>query len=172
MSSPASPSFFLRLLICTSIVRSSTIASSPIAASISSNRVNARPAWRSKTSSRRNSVGVSGSSCVAVKRAMTVAVDHDSLAFEDRSGRRLVSELLPPQLFLDPLDQDLHAVGLGDVIVSTGGKPDQFVGLFGLGRHHDDGDVTRPRAHAQLAAHVEPGLLRQHQVEHNRGRAA
>ncbi len=44
MSSPASPSFFLRLLMWTSIVRSSTIASSPMAASISSNRVNARPA--------------------------------------------------------------------------------------------------------------------------------
>ena len=43
MRSAASPSFFRRLLTWTSMVRSRTTASSPIAASISSWRVNARP---------------------------------------------------------------------------------------------------------------------------------
>lgn len=58
MRSAASPIFLRRLLTWTSIVRSSTMASSPIAASISSWRVKARPACRRRASRRRNSVGV------------------------------------------------------------------------------------------------------------------
>ena len=84
-----------------------------------------------------------------------------------RPRGRLVLELPAAQLFLDPLDQDLHAVGLGDVIVGAGREPDQLVGLLGLGRHHDDRDVAGARPLLQLAADLQTRLLRQHQVEHD-----
>ena len=97
-------------------------------------------------------------------------VDDDALTLDQRARNRLVLQLAAAQLFLDPLDQDLHAVRLGDVVVSAGREADKLVRLFGLGRHHDDRDVTGALALLQLAADIKPALLRQHQVQHNQVR--
>ena len=167
MRSAASPSFLRRLLMWTSIVRSRTTASSPMAASISSKRVKARPAWRSSTSSRRNSVGVSGQLLALVEDAVAVAVDDDPLALDHGRRPRLVPALAAAQLLLDPLDQDLHAVRLRDIVVGPRGEADELVGLLRLGRHHHDRDVARPGPGPELPADLQAGLDRQHQVEHD-----
>src|SRR4051794_27631630 len=86
-----------------------------------------------------------GKFLVAVDRLVAVPVNHDPLALDHRAGGRLFLELDPPQLFLDPLDQDLHAVRLGDVIIGAGGETHELVRFLGLGRDHDDGNVPRPR---------------------------
>ena len=66
---------------------------------------------------------------------------------------------------LDPLQQHLDAERLGHVVVGPHREADDLVGLLGLGGQHEDRDVARALAGAQLAADFQAAHARQHQVE-------
>ncbi len=98
---------------------------------------------------------------------MAVPVDHDSLALEHGSGGRLFPELPTAEFLLDPLNQYLRAVRLGDVVIGSSREANQLIRLFGLCRHHDDGDVARASTQSQLVTYLKAGLSRKHQVKHD-----
>ena len=127
MSSPASPSFFLQALdmdVDRALQHDRVLADGGIHELVPGER----PAGLPDQDLQQAKLGRSQRELlVAIQRPVAVPVDHDPLALDHLAGGRLVLELPPPQLLLDPLDQDLHAVGLGHVVVRTGREAHQLV---------------------------------------------
>jgi hypothetical protein len=68
---------------------------------------------------------------------------------------------------LDPLEKDLYAKWLGDIIVSSQREADELVGFLSLGRQHENWDFASLFSGAQPPTNVQAIDYRQHQVEEN-----
>ena len=84
-----------------------------------------------------------------------------SIVFASVTGSRTV-ELAAAQLGADPAEQLADRERLGDVVVGADLEPDDLVDLLVLGGQQDD---RHRAAGADVAADVEPGAARHHDVE-------
>src|SRR5262249_36097054 len=90
-------------------------------------------------------------------------IDFHAQMFDDVAV--LVRSFHAPFQGFDPLEQNLDAEWLRDVIIRPERETDDLIHLLGLRGQHDDGNLLGVLTRAQLAADFQTVHYRQHQVE-------
>jgi len=71
-----------------------------------------------------------------------------------RARLNLAQSMILLRECLDALQEPFRGEGLGDIVARAGGQADVDVGVGGVGREQDDGEVTKGLAGPDLAQHI------------------